>query len=79
MLEEKLKSSSPALLVMKENLQSIVKETGNKNVVFKLLDLGSFKSARSFVSDILNAEGRLDILINNAGVGIVNRNTVSMA
>ena len=45
----------------------IIKLTGNKNVVVRHLDLASFKSVRKFVTDILNSESRLDILINNAG------------
>lgn len=48
----------------------IVRSSGNENVIFKLLDLASLKSIRKFVAEILETEGRLDILINNAGVGI---------
>uniref|UniRef100_A0A2A4ITB8 Retinol dehydrogenase 11-like n=1 Tax=Heliothis virescens TaxID=7102 RepID=A0A2A4ITB8_HELVI len=50
--------------------KQIIEETGNQNVVFKLLDLASLKSVRGFASDILKTEDRLDILLNNAGVGI---------
>ncbi|XP_017769165.1 PREDICTED: retinol dehydrogenase 14-like, partial [Nicrophorus vespilloides] len=46
----------------------IVEETGNNNIIYKWLDLGSFKSTRAFAKDIINTEPRLDILINNAGV-----------
>ncbi|KAL0892548.1 hypothetical protein ABMA27_015646 [Loxostege sticticalis] len=46
----------------------IVEESGNSNVVFKLLDLSSFDSVRRFARDILNTEERLDILMNNAGI-----------
>lgn len=48
----------------------IIAKTGNKNVLFKLLNLGSFESTRKFAADILKTEDRLDILINNAGIGI---------
>lgn len=49
--------------------KQIVQETENENVVFKLLDLGSLKSVRQFAADILKTEDRLDVLINNAGIG----------
>ncbi|XP_063367804.1 retinol dehydrogenase 13-like [Cydia amplana] len=42
-------------------------ETGNKDIGYKTIDLGSFKSVRDFVSETTNAESRLDILVNNAG------------
>lgn len=41
--------------------------TGNGNIAYRLLDLGSLKSVRNFASDIVTSEHRLDILINNAG------------
>ncbi|PZC83941.1 hypothetical protein B5X24_HaOG206690 [Helicoverpa armigera] len=50
--------------------KQIIEETGNQNIVFKLLDLGSLKSVRVFAADILKNEDRLDVLINNAGVGV---------
>lgn len=37
-------------------------------VVVKNLDLSSLESVRTFASEILNEEARLDVLINNAGV-----------
>ncbi|KAK5929817.1 hypothetical protein CgunFtcFv8_011018 [Champsocephalus gunnari] len=43
-------------------------ESGNNQVVFMQLDLGSLESVRSFVKTFLETEPRLDILINNAGV-----------
>ncbi|XP_063824580.1 retinol dehydrogenase 14-like [Ostrinia nubilalis] len=46
----------------------IIKETENKEVYFKPLDLASFKSVKAFAEDILKNEKRLDILINNAGM-----------
>ncbi|KAI8428438.1 hypothetical protein MSG28_007250 [Choristoneura fumiferana] len=48
-------------------LKTIIEETGNKNISFKLLDLSSLKSVREFAGDILTTEERLDLLINNAG------------
>ncbi|XP_049865867.1 retinol dehydrogenase 11-like [Pectinophora gossypiella] len=53
-----------------ENAKTIImKETGHE-VVFKLLDLASLKSIRDFAADIMKTEDRLDILMNNAGVGL---------
>ncbi|KAF9793785.1 hypothetical protein SFRURICE_013197 [Spodoptera frugiperda] len=47
----------------------IIQQTENQNIVFKLLNLASLKSVRQFAADILRSEDRLDVLINNAGVG----------
>ncbi|CAH2107809.1 unnamed protein product [Euphydryas editha] len=54
-------------------LKLITDKTGNKDVVFKLLDLSSLTSTRKFAIDIIDTEKRLDILINNAGVGTVDK------
>ncbi|CAG4936536.1 unnamed protein product [Colias eurytheme] len=50
--------------------KQIIERTGNEKVFFKLLDLSSLSSIRKFVADILQNEQRLDILINNAGIGV---------
>ncbi|XP_028165016.1 dehydrogenase/reductase SDR family member 13-like [Ostrinia furnacalis] len=55
--------------------EKIIQESGNTNVVYKFLDLGSFKSVREFAADIIQTENRLDILMNNAGVGIPDHKT----
>jgi retinol dehydrogenase 12 len=47
----------------------IIKESGNQNVIFRTLDLASLDSVRQFVKEFLQTEERLDILMNNAGVG----------
>uniref|UniRef100_A0A670KE54 Dehydrogenase/reductase 13 n=1 Tax=Podarcis muralis TaxID=64176 RepID=A0A670KE54_PODMU len=47
----------------------IRRESGNNEVLFMSLDLASFKSVRAFAAAFLRSEPRLDILINNAGVG----------
>ncbi|MBN3287003.1 DHR13 reductase, partial [Polyodon spathula] len=47
----------------------IRKESNNNQVLFMQLDLGSLQSVRSFSETFLKTEPRLDILINNAGVG----------
>ncbi|XP_045446540.1 dehydrogenase/reductase SDR family member 13-like [Melitaea cinxia] len=56
-------------------LKLITEKTENKDVVFKLLDLSSLASIRKFAADILDTEKRLDILINNAGVGVGGETT----
>lgn len=50
-------------------LQDIKNKSGSDNVVLMMLDLASLKSVRQFVKDIYAKEERLDILINNAGLG----------
>ncbi|XP_014357300.2 retinol dehydrogenase 11 [Papilio machaon] len=51
--------------------RALRERTGSKVVVYKHLDLGSLQSVRKFAADVLESEERLDLLINNAGVGIV--------
>jgi len=47
----------------------IIQETGITNKVEVMhLDLSSFKSVRKFASDLCSKEGKLDVLVNNAGV-----------
>ncbi|XP_043465388.1 retinol dehydrogenase 13-like [Leptopilina heterotoma] len=49
--------------------EEIVEITKNRNVVVRHLDLASLKSVRKFASEIIDTESRLDVLVNNAGVG----------
>ncbi|XP_078590978.1 retinol dehydrogenase 13-like isoform X1 [Branchiostoma floridae x Branchiostoma japonicum] len=51
-----------------EAAKEIRSQTGNKNVVVHKLDLASLTSVRQFAKVINDAEPRLDVLINNAGV-----------
>lgn len=53
----------------KEAVNKIRTETHNTDVVYKLLDLSSFKSVRQFAENVNASEERLDILVNNAGAG----------
>lgn len=48
---------------------AIYKETNNPNIQLKYINLASFKSVRQFAKELKNSEDKLDILINNAGVG----------
>jgi NAD(P)-dependent dehydrogenase (short-subunit alcohol dehydrogenase family) len=52
----------------------IVERSGNTEVDVMALDLASFRSIRSFASDILARHDRLDVLVNNAGL-ILRRRT----
>lgn len=51
-----------------EAIEFIKNSTGNENVRFIQLDLGSLASVRAFSRNFHSVENRLDILINNAGV-----------
>ncbi|XP_075979733.1 retinol dehydrogenase 13-like [Anticarsia gemmatalis] len=44
----------------------IITATGNQNVAYKVLDLGSLKSVRTFANEV-NMETTIDVLVNNAG------------
>jgi len=50
-----------------EARDKLVKATGNKNIIVKIIDLGSLESVRQFAKDVIGNEPRLDILVNNAG------------
>ncbi|XP_071050539.1 retinol dehydrogenase 14-like [Onthophagus taurus] len=52
-----------------EAVKNIIKQTKNENVSYKILDLKSFQSVREFAKEINKNEDKIDILINNAGVG----------
>ncbi|XP_041984603.1 retinol dehydrogenase 12-like [Aricia agestis] len=52
-----------------EAVKSIKETSGNDNVEYKYLDLSKFSSIREFVSDFNKNNKRLDILVNNSGVG----------
>lgn len=50
---------------------NLIQESGNNEVLYMQLDLASLKSVRSFAETFLKTEPRLDLLINNAGLGRV--------
>lgn len=49
--------------------KSIIRKTNNTNIAVKRVDLADLESVRKFANDINKTEERLDILINNAGIG----------
>lgn len=57
----------------KEAVNKIRNETHNNDVVYKLIDLSSFKSVREFAAEVNATENRLDILVNNAGAGALGQ------
>ena len=46
-------------------VESIKEKTGNMNVEFVYLDLGSFKDIRSFVQEVERRTSTIDLLINS--------------
>lgn len=61
---------------LQDAVEDIKASTGSDNVAYRRLDLGSLASVRSFVSDIVSTEDRVDVLINNAGAaGLPDRLT----
>ncbi|KAJ3625730.1 hypothetical protein MTP99_016278 [Tenebrio molitor] len=59
---------------MEDSKLDIIKFTNNPNIFANDLDLSSLKSVRDFASEILRSEDKLDILINNAGIGVSKEN-----
>lgn len=60
----------------KQARDKIIKITNNNNIIYKRLDLTSLQCIRRFAKEINATEERLDILINNAGVGAsLNKHT----
>ncbi|XP_071478748.1 retinol dehydrogenase 11-like [Diadema antillarum] len=54
-------------------LVEVRQRSGSDNVVFKQVDTSDLKSVRAFADQILKEEDRLDILINNAGIGLARK------
>ena len=55
----------------------VKKRSGNDKVVFIQLDLSSLDSVRKCAAKILEEEPRIDILINNAGVMMIPKRTLT--
>ncbi|XP_049824178.1 retinol dehydrogenase 11 [Aethina tumida] len=51
--------------------EKIILETGNKNVIVKIIDMEDLDSVRAFAKDINATFNKLDILVNNAGAGLL--------
>lgn len=51
-------------------VEDIKKTTGNNQIIYKYLDLSSLKLTREFANDLKKSEEKIDILINNAGIGV---------
>lgn len=57
-----------------EKAQSeIIEESGNSSVDLMICDLASMEEIRSFAAEFRNKYGRLDVLLNNAGAVISQR------
>ncbi|CAL4061406.1 unnamed protein product [Meganyctiphanes norvegica] len=48
---------------------NIIAESGNKNLVVRCIDTTDLNSVRNFAKETLQIESRIDVLINNAGIG----------
>ncbi|XP_028136640.2 retinol dehydrogenase 13 isoform X1 [Diabrotica virgifera virgifera] len=56
--------------VITENVKkSIIQKTKSSNFVLELVDFASFKSVRNFVEKLKKTEAKIDILVNNVGIG----------
>jgi NAD(P)-dependent dehydrogenase (short-subunit alcohol dehydrogenase family) len=55
--------------------EDIVRRSGNENVHLEVADLSSLASVREFAARLLDREDRLDVLINNAGALLSERET----
>ncbi|KAL3276985.1 hypothetical protein HHI36_012346 [Cryptolaemus montrouzieri] len=53
----------------RKSIENIIERTKNKNIVGKYINLASIKEIRKFADDINKNEKKIDILINNAGIG----------
>lgn len=58
--------------------QEITAETGNKNLFVRALDLADFSSIRKFAEEFMAESGKLDVLINNAGMWTKQRNVTAI-
>lgn len=56
-------------IIDEEIKKRMIKETNNLNIHFEYIDLASFKSVRAFAEKLKRTEDKIDILINNAGIG----------
>lgn len=52
-----------------KSINEIKEKTHNSQIFYKHIDLADFNSIRKFAKDIKETEEKLDVLINNAGVG----------
>ncbi|WP_426573215.1 SDR family oxidoreductase [Aquihabitans sp. McL0605] len=55
----------------------VIERSGRDRVVLGMLDLGSFESIRAFAAWFLDEYDRLDVLVNNAGGMVNNRQETS--
>ncbi|XP_044754044.1 retinol dehydrogenase 13-like [Coccinella septempunctata] len=51
-------------------VEEIKRKTGNDQISYKYLDLSSLKLTREFANVLKKTEKKIDILINNAGIGV---------
>lgn len=52
-----------------ETVKKLIKESNNTNIFYEYVDFTSFKSVRIFAEKFKSKYHKLNILVNNAGVG----------
>jgi len=57
-------------LAKKDQLQAEASEYVNKNLFIRQLDVCDDSSVKNLVNDVIKTEGKIDVLVNNAGVGL---------
>ena len=79
-LATELASSGAAVIIHgrderrgRETLEAIREQTGNPNLHWLCADLASLAEVRGLASRVNDEHERLDVLVNNAGIGTTNR------
>ncbi|XP_060529996.1 retinol dehydrogenase 11-like isoform X2 [Cylas formicarius] len=55
----------------KNATERIIRESDNPNVFYELVDFESLNSVRDFAAEIIRTQPKLNILVNNAGAGVL--------
>jgi short-subunit dehydrogenase len=61
----------------KKCVTELISESGNRDIRYLFLDLCDFQSIERAAEKVLKEEPRLDILLNNAGLGSVSSSVMT--